>query len=89
MPDCQAGGGNEGGDTGGNGDDAPFVSSGAVHGAFDSVEEALTLAYDETFAGLLGDTEIAATFDETSETFIGRRRGFRCVNLGGGEKRRG
>ena len=66
--------GGENGDMGGNGDDAPFVGSGTVRGEFNGVTEALTLESDETFAGLLGDTEIAATFDEASETFIGRVR---------------
>ena len=72
-----AGCGGEGGENGaaeGPEDDTPFVSSGEIHRAFDGVEEKLTLAYDETFAGLLGDTEIAATFDETGDMFIGRVR---------------
>ena len=64
----------ENGDMDGNGDDAPFISSGAIHGEFDGAREALTLEYDETFAGLLGDTELAATFDEATDTFIGRVR---------------
>ncbi|MCY4562894.1 MAG: hypothetical protein OXE40_00260 [Gammaproteobacteria bacterium] len=64
----------ENGDMDGNADDAPFISSGAIHGQFDGAKEALTLEYDETFAGLLGDTEIAATFDEATDTFIGRIR---------------
>ena len=68
------GSGGENGDMDEGGDDAPFVSSGTVHGEFDGVAEALTLEYDETFAGLLGDTEIAATFDEASDAFIGRVR---------------
>ena len=68
------GSGGENGDMDEGGDDAPFVSSGTLHGEFDGVAEALMLAYDETFAGLLGDTEIAATFDEASEAFIGRVR---------------
>ena len=34
----------------------------------------LTLERRETFAGLLGDTEIAATFDEMRDMFIGRLR---------------
>ena len=68
------GSGGENGDMDEGGDDAPFVGSGTVRGEFDGVAEALTLEYDETFAGLLGDTEIAATFDEASEAFIGRLR---------------
>ena len=68
------GSGGENGDMGEGGDDTPFVSSGTVRGEFDGVAEALTLEYDETFAGLLGDTEIAATFDEASEAFVGRVR---------------
>lgn len=64
-----------GGEDGENGhDDAPFVSSGVMHGEFDGVHEALTLEYDETFAGLLGDTEIAATFDDDAEMFLARVR---------------
>ena len=59
---------------GGQADDAPFVSGNVSHGAFDGVHEALTLERRETFAGLLGDTEIVATFDETGDTFIGRVR---------------
>ena len=55
-------------------DDTPFVSSGVMHGGFDGVHEALTLEYDETFAGLLGDTEIAATFDEDEGMFLARVR---------------
>ena len=66
--------GGENGDMGEGGADAPFVGSGTVRGEFDGVAEALTLESDETFAGLLGDTEIAATFDEAGETFIGRVR---------------
>ena len=68
------GSGGENGDMDKGGDDAPFVSSGTVRGEFDGVAEVLTLEYDETFAGLLGDTEIAATFDEASDAFIGRVR---------------
>ena len=55
-------------------DDAPFVSSGMTHGMFDGVHEALTLQYGETFAALLGDTEIAATFDDDAEMFRARLR---------------
>ena len=61
------------GENGDMGDDAPFVSSGVMHGAFDGVHEALTLERRETFAGLLGDTEIAATL-AGDIMFIGRVR---------------
>ena len=55
-------------------DDAPFISSDDPHGMFDGVDQALTLEYDETFAGLLGDTEIAATFAEDQGVFLARVR---------------
>ena len=64
----------ENSDMGEQADDAPFVSSHVSHGAFDGVHEALTLERRETFAGLLGDTEIAATFDEAGDMFVGRVR---------------
>ena len=68
-----AGCGGEDGENGENGD-VQFVSSGVIRGEFDGADEALTLERDETFAGLMGDTEIAATFDAASESFIGRVR---------------
>lgn len=64
----------ENGDMGGQAAAAPFLSSNVMHGTFDGVHEALTLERRETFAGLLGDTEIAATFDETAGMFTGRVR---------------
>ena len=48
----------------------PFVSSGVSRGMFESP----LLEPNETFAGLFTDTEIAITFDEVMETFIGRVR---------------
>ena len=48
----------------------PFVSSGASRG----LSESPLLKYNETFAGLFTDTEIAMTYDEVTETFIGRVR---------------
>ncbi len=48
----------------------PFVSSGVSRG----LSESPLLKYNETFAGLFIDTEIAVTFDEVTETFIGRVR---------------
>lgn len=70
------GGGNEGGGEGpeggssGGGGSVAFVSSGLTLGVFESVP----LAPNETFAGLLGDTEIAIRFDKVNEKFIGRIR---------------
>lgn len=68
------GGDEESGDMGEPADDAAFVSSNVSRGSFDGVHEALTLERRETFAGLLGDAEIAVTFDETADMFIGRLR---------------
>ncbi len=48
----------------------PFVSSGVSRG----MSESPLLEPNETFAGLFTDTEIAITFDEATETFIGRVR---------------
>ena len=58
-----------GGDEGGDGGVA-FESDGASHGVFESVP----LAPDESFAGLLGDTEVAVRFDAAERTFTGRLR---------------
>ena len=48
----------------------PFVSNGVSRG----LAQSPLLKYNETFAGLFTDTEIAMTFDEVTETFIGRVR---------------
>ena len=48
----------------------PFVSDGRSHGIFES----LILMSDESYAGLLGDTEIAVRYDPLRRTFVGRVR---------------
>ena len=48
----------------------PFISDGRSHGIFES----LILMQDESYAGLLGDTEIAVRYDPVRRTFIGRVR---------------
>ena len=68
-------GGSEGGNEGGGeGDDTgssvPFVSSGQSLGVFES----LILLPDESYAGLLNDTEIATTYDSNNNRFLGRLR---------------
>ena len=64
--------GGDGGDRddGATGSDVPFESDGMSRGVFESIP----LARDESFAGLLNDTEIAVRFDAASEVFIGRLR---------------
>ena len=52
------------------GSDVPFVSDGISRGIFESIP----LADDESFAGLLNDTEVAVRFDAEGEKFIGRLR---------------
>ena len=59
--------GPEGGATGGN---EPFVSTGMSRGAHQSI----SLAPDETFAGLLYDIEVAVYYNPVLESFVGRIR---------------
>ena len=64
---------NEGGGEGneeGNEHSVGFVSSGLSIGVFRSI----VLDEDESFAGLLGDTEIALFYDSKSDIFAGRLR---------------
>ena len=58
---------------GGNGlgsDDGSFVSDGKSRGVFKSIQ----LAKDESFSGLLKDTEVAVLFDPVNRKFVGRLR---------------
>lgn len=48
----------------------PFVSTGLSRGTFSSI----SLKIDETFSGLLFDTEIAVVYDPVLESFVGRLR---------------
>lgn len=64
-------GGGDGGNEGGNeGTNVPFVSSGQSLGQYAS----LNLFSDESYAGLLNDTEIAIRYNPDTRQFIGRLR---------------
>lgn len=66
-----AGHGGEGGNEGGNeGSNVPFISNGQSLGQYTSP----ILQSDETYAGLLNDTEIAIRFDVGNRQFIARIR---------------
>ena len=52
----------------------PFVSSGVSREAFDGVAESLSIMPEESFAGRLHDTEVAAVFDDAMDAFVGRLR---------------
>ena len=58
--------GPEGG--GGTPSNVPFVSNGLSRGTFESI----VLAPDESFSGLLNDTEISMVYDPLNEVFRGR-----------------
>lgn len=63
-------GGSEGPEGGATGTNPPFVSTGISRGTFESIP----LAPDESFAGLLHDTEVAVFYNPVLESFIGRIR---------------
>lgn len=62
--------GSEGPEGGATGTGNPFVSTGMSRGSFRSI----SLMRDESFAGLLHDTEVAVYFNPVLESFIGRVR---------------
>ena len=69
-PHAEGGEGSEGPESGATGTGNPFVSTGMSRGSFQS----LSLMPDESYAGLLYDTEVAVYFDAVLESFIGRVR---------------
>ena len=69
-PEGSGGDGPEGIEGGSGSAPAPFVSSGVSRGTFQSI----SLDPDESFAGLLHDTEVAVYYDAVLELFTGRLR---------------